>query len=137
MRILIDTDVLLDVALRREAFFSASKAVLDWAEGAPGQAAVAWHSLSNVVYMTKASGKEFLSDLLEFTEVANVGTSDAKRAFGFPMDDLEDALQAASAVAFGASFLVTRNLKHYRKSPVSAISPMQFLAKAKTRMTHY
>jgi predicted nucleic acid-binding protein len=133
MRILIDADVLLDVALKREEFFVASKAVVDWAEDAPGQAAVAWHSLSNIVYMTKTSGREFLRDLLEFIEVPNVGTDDAKRAFGFPMNDLEDALQAASALAFNAAFLVTRNLEHYRKSPVSALSPSQFLAKAKQR----
>jgi predicted nucleic acid-binding protein len=133
MRILIDTDVLLDVALKRDEFYGASKAVVDWAEDVPGQAAVAWHSLSNVVHLTKASGKEFLRDLLEFIEVPNVGTDDAKRAFGFPMHDLEDALQAASALAFGAGVLVTRNLEHYRKSPVPAISPAQFLATLKQR----
>jgi hypothetical protein len=53
VKILIDTDILLDVALRRAEFFADSAAVLSWAEANPGQAAVAWHSLSNVAYLVK------------------------------------------------------------------------------------
>ena len=45
MKILIDTDILLDVALRREKFFDESAAVLSFAESKPRQSAVAWHSL--------------------------------------------------------------------------------------------
>jgi len=52
MRILLDADVLLDVALKRQAFLAASQEVLRWAEGEPGQAAVAWHTLSNIAYLT-------------------------------------------------------------------------------------
>ena len=43
------------------------------------------------------------------------------------LGDFEDALQVASAIAFGAAFLVTRNLAHYKRSPLPALSPAQFL----------
>ena len=46
MKALIDTDVLLDVALAREPHVQHSAAVLRWAE-AGGKAAVAWHTLTN------------------------------------------------------------------------------------------
>ncbi len=128
MRVLLDTDVLLDVALRRARFLEDSAAALRWAESAPGQAAVAWHSLSNISYLLRPDARPFIRDLLEFVEVPSTGTDAARQAASFPMKDFEDALQAAAAVAFGASYIITRNAMHYRRSPVPAISPAQFVA---------
>lgn len=128
MRVLLDTDVLLDVALRRARFFANSAAVLQWAESEPGRAAVAWHSLSNIAYLLRPDARPFIRDLLEFVEVPATGTNAARQAVGFPMKDFEDALQAAAALAFGAAYIVTRNAPHYRRSSVPAISPVEFVA---------
>ncbi|MBI2217178.1 MAG: PIN domain-containing protein [Candidatus Rokubacteria bacterium] len=128
MRALLDTDILLDVALRRAKFFANSAAVLQWAESEPGQAAVAWHSLSNISYLLRPDARPFIRDLLAFVEVPGAGTDAAKQAVEFPMKDFEDALQAAAALAFRASYIVTRNATHYRRSPVPAISPVEFVA---------
>jgi len=127
VRILVDCDVLLDVALKREPFLQASLEVLKWAADEPGQAAVAWHSLSSVAYILKPDATLFIRDLLEYLEVAPVGTREARQATSFPMKDFEDALQAACALAFDALYIVTRNLAHFRKSPIPALSPAQFL----------
>ena len=125
MRILIDSDVLLDVVLAREPYVAASAAVLEWAE-AGGEAAVAWHSLTNCYYLLKG-GRPFLRKLLGFVEVAPVATADARNALRLPMSDVEDAFQAAAAMAWKADFIITRNLPDYQKSPVPAISPVDFL----------
>ena len=87
MKILIDTDILLDVALRRSEFYAHSAAVLSWAEDTPGQAAVAWPSLSNLAYMIKPDARTFIADLLDFVEVAQVSTPDMHAAIGLPMKD--------------------------------------------------
>lgn len=128
MRALLDTDVLLDVALGRTKFLAASAAVLQWAECEPGQAAVAWHSLSNISYVLRPDARPFIRDLLDFVEVPPTGVDAAKHAIAFPMKDFEDAMQAAAALTFGAAYIVTRNATHYRQSPVPAISPAEFLA---------
>ncbi len=125
MRVLIDSDVLLDVALAREGHVTASAAVLEWAESG-GAAAVAWHSLTNCSYLLKG-GRPFLKKLLEIVEVAPVATVDALSALRLPMSDVEDSFQAASALSWKADFIITRNLPDYRKSPVPAISPVDFL----------
>jgi predicted nucleic acid-binding protein len=127
VRVLIDADVLLDVALNREPFVRDSRQVLDWAESEPRQAAVAWHSLSNIFYLTGPSAREFIKDLVRFVEVAPTGTKEVQQAIAFPMPDFEDALQSAAALAFDALFVVTRNAKDYRGSPVPAISPARFI----------
>ena len=127
MRVLLDTDVLIDVALKRDPFVASAAEVLNWTEDSPGQGAVAWHSLSNIAYLVRPDARPFLQNLLQFIEVATVGTREAKQALSFPMNDLEDALQAAAALAFDAHYIVTRNLNHYRNSPIPALSPGQFL----------
>ncbi len=126
MRALLDTDLLLDVALAREPHVDQSAAVLRWAESG-GAAAVAWHSLTNCAYLLKGGGRPFLSRLLHLVEVAPVGTADALRALGLPMSDTEDAFQAAAALAWSADVIVTRNIADYRHSPVRALSPAAFL----------
>jgi predicted nucleic acid-binding protein len=128
VKILIDTDILLDVALRRSEFYAHSAAVLSWAEANPGQAAMAWHSLSNLAYMIKPDARTLIADLLDFVEVAPVSTSDMLVVVGLPMKNLEDAMQVAAALSFGARHLVTRNLPDHRRSVVPALAPQAFLA---------
>ena len=83
MKILMDTDVLLDVALNREAFVAASRGILHWAESQPGSAAVAWHTLLNIAYLT-VSPREFIRQLLDFVEVAPAGTEEGGKRWLFP-----------------------------------------------------
>lgn len=130
MRVLLGTDVLLDVALGREPFAEAAGAVLDWAELHPGKAVVAWHTLSNLAYMIRPDARAFISDLLGFTDVAPAGAASARAALRLPLADFEDALQVAAAIAAGTECVVTRNVRDYRKSPVPAVTPGDFLQRA-------
>lgn len=128
MKILIDTNILLDVALRRQPFFADSARVLDWAEANPKAAAVAWHSVSNFAYLVKGDARKFLGDLLSFTEVAAGSTATVRQALAMPTRDLEDALQASAALEFGADLIVTRNIADYKKLPIKALTPTDFVA---------
>ena len=128
MRALVDSDVLLDIALNRHPFFKEASEVIRWAQDEPGQLGVAWHSLSNVAYLVKPDARAFINHLLHFIEVAATGTREAKQAVGFPMLDFEDAMQAAAALTFDAMFIVTRNVKDYKNSPIPAITPSRFLS---------
>lgn len=47
------------------------------------------------------------------------------------MGDFEDALQIASVFAAKADFIVTRNTADYRRSPVPAITPAEFLRRVR------
>ena len=126
MKILIDTDVLLDVALAREPHVDDSAGVLRWAESS-GDAAVAWHSLTNCAYLLKGSGRSFLTTLLQIVRVAPAGDREARRAMDLRLRDLEDAFQVTAAIAWGAECIVTRNLSDYKNSPIRAASPAAFL----------
>jgi PIN domain len=44
-------------------------------------------------------------------------------------NDFEDALQSVCAKQFEADFIVTRNVKDYKLSPIKAVSPADFVGK--------
>jgi predicted nucleic acid-binding protein len=132
VRVLIDSDVLIDVGLNRAPFADFAAQVLDGLEARHGTGFVAWHSIANLFYLVSpASGKEnalgYIRDLSGFISVAPVETKDLLYALSLDMADFEDAMQAAAAVACKADWIVTRNIRHYRKSPVKAISPEELL----------
>ena len=132
MRVLLDSDVLVDVALARTPFADEAEAALNALETRPGTAFVAWHSLSNFYYLvsaekTRAEALRFLRELAAFVEVAPVETRDLLYAVSLDMPDFEDAMQVASAVACKADWIVTRNTRDYRKSPVKAILPQDLM----------
>jgi predicted nucleic acid-binding protein len=133
MKILIDTNILLDVALERTEFYADSVKVLDWAELNPKQAAVAWHSISNIAYLLKQDARAFLADLLLFIEVAAGNTSSVRQALAMPTKDLEDALQVSAAIEFGADMIVTRDVKHFKQLPIKTMTPSAFTAKYTTQ----
>ncbi len=114
MRLFIDTDILLDVLLRRKSHFEASAYILDWAEAHPGQAAVSWHGLANLHYMSKNGAEAFIEELLEFTEVPKTGTEHMLQALSLKFSHLEDAMQVSSAMEFNAQNIITRNIRDYK-----------------------
>lgn len=123
MRMLLDTDVLLDFAIGRSPHQEASARILEWASLHPGQCAVAWHSIANILYLTKGRSEDFLSDLLQFVVIPPTGTEEMKHALDLEFSDLEDAMQTVAAALFKAQIIVTRNSKDFRKSPIKAVLP--------------
>ena len=131
--ILIDTDVLIDVALDRHPFSGPSSELLDRIESGSESAYMAWHSVSNLYYLVSPSRggvntRDFLVELTRFVGVAAADAESIRYAAALPMDDFEDAMQVAAARACGARHIVTRNLRDYERSPIPAIGPQEALA---------
>lgn len=134
MKLLLDADVLLDIALDREAFFAQSSRVLEWCQKTPGSAVVAWHTVSNIYYVLRAArsdakARTFISDMLRFATVASGGTEAVSRALALRMADFEDSLQVVAALSQGVELIITRNIRDYRGAPLPAVSPQDFLTR--------
>ena len=130
--ILLDTDVLVDIALDRLPHSEAAFMLLDRIERGNEPASIAWHSVSNLYYVVKptrgdAITREFIRELTEFVHVAETDTASIRYATQLPMADFEDAMQVAAAQACNAQFIVTRNIRDYQQSPIPAITPQQTL----------
>lgn len=132
MRVLVDTNVLLDVALMRPPFFAESDGVVNWCQHNQGGGVIAWHTVSNLYYILKraqddAAARGFIETVLEIFEVSPTSTAAAKNALGLGASDLEDALQIAAAQAGGATVIVTRNEADFAASTLPVLSPKGFL----------
>lgn len=130
--ILIDTDVLIDVALDRQPFSDAASELLDRLQTGPKRAFVAWHTVSHFYYLVApaeggSDARAFIAELIRFVAVADCGTNAVAHAVRLEMDDLEDAMQVAAARACGARFVVTRNVRDFKRSPIPAITPVEAL----------
>jgi len=128
MILLLDTDVLVDLALDRSPYAQPAGDLLDALEMRPGSAFVAWHSLSNFYYLVapkrgQKDAKAFLLDLSGFAEIAPATTEGLRYAARLAMRDFEDALQVAAAAACGADVIATRNVRDYANSPIRAATP--------------
>ena len=126
--ILLDTDVLIDIALDRRPYSGPASELLDRVERGAEAAYVAWHSISNLYYIVTptlggASARDFIVELTRFVAVAATDAESIRYAAELPMEDFEDAMQVAAARACGARHIVTRNVQDYKRSPIRAVAP--------------
>lgn len=134
MKIFVDCDVLLDVALQREPFKEDSGKLLDYLEANPNSGFIAWHSVANLFYIIskivgKAPARAFIVKLCQFVQVVPTGTNEVFQALSLSMNDFEDAMQCSAAIACDAEVIVTRNIEDYRISPVETITPKDILSR--------
>ena len=129
---LLDTDVLIDVALDRRPHSGPSSELLDRIERGSRRAYVAWHTVSNFYYLVTsergdADARDFIAELVRFVAVAPTDTPALRYAMSLPMVDFEDAMQVAAARACGARHIVTRNVRDFAPSLIPAMTPRQAL----------
>lgn len=120
-------NILLDVSLKRDGF-EASARVLEWCQDRIHSGVISWHTLSVFHYINeKKKGAKVtrmaLASLLDYIDVAPTDTSSAKMAVKSNMKDFEDAMQSMAALKSGCDFIITRNVKDFKYSPVPALVP--------------
>ena len=132
MRVLLDTNVILDVALQRSGLFEGSKRALEKCEAESCELSISWHTLSNLFYILRRDRGaektiEFLRHLLSIASVAPVGHADALRAIGFGLNDFEDALQLSAAESCRADVILTRNKTDFgNPTNIAVLTPEEF-----------
>jgi predicted nucleic acid-binding protein len=133
-RVLLDSDVLLDLFLARPGF--AADAIALWDANLDGKivAFVSAITPDNIFYVArKAKGlpvaRQIVADLLSALQVCLVDGVVLKAAQTLPVTDYEDAIQVASAMATGLDAIVMRNVNDYKNSPLPVYSPTDFLAR--------
>lgn len=134
MRVLLDTNILLDVLLNRPGLSDESAEAIVRCEESGVEMFVALHGIATAYYLlrrgrTEAETLSELDRILVWARVALVGDPEVREARKMGLRDFEDALQAASARACDADWIITRDEAGFRNSPVAAISPSQFLSR--------
>lgn len=133
MKVLIDTNVMIDAITKRDdaSSFSADVIALCSSNRITGFAAP--HSFSNMYYILRKeySDKNRRVIIGEYSKILNVVSmnEDVINAAlnNNNITDFEDAIQYACAESVGADYLVTRNVKDYGRSSIKAITPEELI----------
>jgi len=131
MKLLIDTNILLDVMMGREEHYEKSAAIWRGCEAGLFTGFVSVLTAANIMYiMRRQMDPETISDVIQklglifrFTELT---PADLRKAAEMQWRDFEDAIQSVTARRVRADYIITRNTMDYSDSPVQAITPDAF-----------
>ena len=132
MKLLIDTNIILDALMAREPWAKSAQAIMLAAAGEKIEGCITASSFTDIYYilrkrLDKERTKQTLLGLLAVVNVLDVTGADCEKAFELPMSDYEDALLAYCAKRHKVEGIITRNTKHFKGSPVKAIHPEEIL----------
>lgn len=133
MVILIDTNVVLDIILKRPPYCVAAADIFKICAMKRVTGYIAIHSISNIFFILRKSytadeRRKILKDILKIFTVA--GTSHQRVLEALEKNefkDFEDCLQDECAREVGADYIITRNIQDYQYAEVKALTPGKFL----------
>lgn len=131
MKVLIDTNVIIDGLQSRKGFMEDAGLVMLRACDYEGY--ITANSLTDIFYLQskffhdKAKAKQNLADLLEIFRVLDTTSSDCEGALRSKMADFEDAVLYEAATREGIDVIVTRNQKDFADSKITVCDPVEFL----------
>ena len=130
--ILIDLNVIVDVLLERGGF-ETSRNVLELGESGSHRLFISAHMVTTFAYIleeAKVPRPEIwrhINWLLQIFAVVPTDGELLKTALKSRIKDYEDAVVEQAALTFGASAIVTRNVKDFKASAVRALTPEAYL----------
>lgn len=131
--ILIDSDILLDFFLKREPHLDHSAQILNLCATRAINGFVTGLIIANTYYLLRKyfKHKDILADfkvLFTFLDILTIDKNVIMASIDSEFSDFEDALQNFSAENNGLiKTIVTRNIKDYKKSNLSVLTPEMFL----------
>jgi predicted nucleic acid-binding protein len=132
MKVLIDTNVVLDVLLDNSAFIAYSRKIFDFAEQKRITGYISASAITDIFYIAqrklgKKAIKEAIKKVLKVFYPATVTDNYIYQALNLEWDDFEDSVQFTVGLDFLVDYIVTRDVQDFTSSSISAVTPEQFL----------
>ncbi|KYO66924.1 putative toxin-antitoxin system toxin component, PIN family [Thermovenabulum gondwanense] len=132
MKIMIDTNLVLDLLLKRKPFDEAAYKIFKLSEEEKIEAFIASFAITDIYYFLRKELSheiciEAINTLMEIAKPVSIAKKDIEKALRFSeFNDLEDALQLQCAKKIKADYIVTRD-ERFLKLTNKAITPDEFL----------
>src|SRR5258708_402202 len=132
MKVLLDTDIILDLVLNRTPFSVDAKDIWDANSQGLYEGYVSAITPINVHYFVRKFkdmkiANQVVQELLNNFQICPIDQAVLQAARSSAIKDYEDAVQHSSAQNSGLDAIVTRNLKDYSKASLTIYSPPDFL----------
>lgn len=133
MKVLFDTNVVLDVLSQREPHVEAAAKLFALVDNGCVQGSICATTATTIFYIAAKTlgdrrAREEVRGLLGLFEVAAVDKSVLDSALGVDFSDYEDAVAHEAARAVGATVIVTRDRRDFANSLIPAMDPEELLA---------
>jgi len=131
--VFVDTDIILDILTSREPFYQPAARLFTLVERGEIKACVSSLTFANLFYILRkelSSPKaiEVLKKLRQLVTVLAVDDKIIGLALNTGFNDFEDAIQYQTALSKEIAWLITRNIKDYRKPVLTVCTAEEFLA---------
>jgi len=135
-QVLIDTNVALDFYMQRPEFFEAADRIFQAIRDRKIAACISASVVTDLYYMlgrrvNEKHAREVVDIIYATFRILTVSRRLIREVLDSPIDDFEDAVQAAAAKHCGIDIVVIRDKAGFANSGLQVYSPEEFLA-----MTH-
>lgn len=132
MKILLDTNVVMDLLLEREPFFEASREIFLLVEEKKVQGFLSASSITTIHYLlnkaiSKDEADETINILLKLFDITPLDKDTLLNALKTNGNDFEDSVIYNSAEKSNIDYLITRDKKGFKNSKVSILTPVEFI----------
>lgn len=132
MKILLDTNVLIDVVANRHPWVNDALVIFELANQKKVTLVATDNSFINITYITrklftKDELYSLLTELREFVHVLKMGEMVIDDAIRSQWNDFEDCSQYYAAKREKVDYIITRNEKDFIGSDIPVLSPSKFL----------
>ncbi len=136
MKVYVDSDVMLDVLLAREAFVYESSQILSLCETHEMVGCTTALAIANMYYIlsrydTKRA-KQAIQSLMDILKVLPVFDKEIDKSLNSSFKDFEDGVQNFVAERHGCSLIITRNKKDFLNSQLKVLTPNEYLLTCRT-----
>jgi predicted nucleic acid-binding protein len=134
MKVLLDTNVVLDAIAKREPFYLDAQNVIDLILNNKLEGYITANSITDIFYIAKKHLSQndlhsTMRSLFTIFSIVDVLGTDCHKALDFPLDDYEDALLVVCSSKTAIDYIITRDKEFLQKAKPSipVISPADFL----------
>ena len=133
MRIMIDTNVILDCLLDRQPFADDAQEILEQCARGKHEGCILASTVTDIFYIAEKYMDDLhelyllMDELLEDLLLIALSRKDLMDAMDRRELDFEDCVLSVCAESAGCDAIVTRNLKDYKNSNVMAVLPRTFV----------
>ncbi len=132
MRILLDTNVVLDLILERQPFVAEATTLWELHQQNKLDAYISPITLINVFYVTRKikdreTARRAVAKLAQGLLICSTNTQVLQDALTLAFNDYEDAVQHAAATHAGLKAIITRDTSDYAAATLPVSTPTDFL----------
>ena len=139
MRVLVDTNVIIDVLQSRQPWCNSGKKIFLAIANKQIIGCVTAKQIADIHYFSRKQFKEqenvdakcrtIITKLLALFELLDTLGIDCQDAIAYENNDYEDAIMISTAVRSGVDVIVTRDSNHYKSVPIPVYTADKFLSK--------